>query len=143
MSGTVVHRLRSSQGAVITITHTVVVEGDPGLSSESVAQNVVVTVTKGGAQSVGGSFMPNIQNWDEPDITYVPGQSLSFLPNDGSLVCNMGNAVFESSTAGGSFWEMFPQIAIVIDGEWQDDPIQGPSIHNFNFVFLGSDESVR
>jgi hypothetical protein len=135
MSGLVIHRLRSSQGVAITITHTVAFQGDPGLSSESVAQNVVVIVNKGGAQSVGGAFMPNTQNSDEPQITNAPGQSLSFSPHDGSFVCDMGNVVFESSTAGGSSWKMFPQIAIEIDGEWQHDPVQGPGIHNFNFVF--------
>lgn len=135
MSGPVIHRLRSSQGAAITITHTVVIQSDPGLSSESIAQNVKVTVEKGGAQGVGGAFMPDVQSFDEPSITYAPGQSLSFSVDNGSFVCNMGNVIFESSTAGGSSWEMFPQIAIVIDGEWQDDPVQGPGIHNFNFVF--------
>jgi hypothetical protein len=131
----VIHRLRSSQGAAITITHTIAFQGDPGLSSESTAQNVMVIVKKGGAQSVGGAFMPNTQDWSEPQITLAPGQSLSFSPHDGSFVCNMGNVVFESSTAGGSSWKMFPQIAIEIDGEWQDDPVQGLCIHNFNFVF--------
>jgi hypothetical protein len=136
MSGTVVHRLRSSQGAAITITYTVAVQDDGTGFVEKVAQNVVVTVEKGGAQSVGGAFMPNTESFDgEPVSTNAPGQSLSFSPQDGSFVCNIGNVVFESATAGGSSETMLPQIAIVIDGEWQDDPVQGPGIHNFNFVF--------
>ena len=134
-----IHRLRSSQGAEITITHTVVVRDESGLFRESVAQNVVVSVGKAGARGVGGAFMPNTRQWDQPDITYAPGQSLSFSPQAGAFVCNLPDIVFQSATAGGSAWEVFPQIAIVIDGEWQDDPLQGPDIHNFNFVFSSAD----
>src|SRR5690349_14859366 len=97
-----IHRLRSSQGADITITHTVVVRDDSGLFHESVAQNVVVSVGKAGAHGVGGAFMPNTRQSDQPDITYAPGQSLSFSPQAGVFVCNLADIVFQSATAGGS-----------------------------------------
>lgn len=84
----------------------------------------------------GGGTAVIISKLNGPVKTEVVGFiRLSPDSNDEDLV-GKTDETFTSSWAGpqGTFSD-HPQIALVLDGVWQEDPMQAPGTHNFNFAW--------
>lgn len=54
-----------------------------------------------------------------------------------------GNYVAESVNPGPLITDCRPQIAVVVDGVWQQDPEQWPGAHNFNFAWRFDEKTLQ
>lgn len=75
-------------------------------------------------------FIPGDESLSE--TVYI--QELS--GNDGVFSFTLSELVdINLQVFGSDFTQCYPQIAVVIDGDWQIDPIQPGEQHNFNFAW--------
>ena len=133
-------QLTSQEGLNIVLTGENCASGDIGDSQNNTVEQVAITVN-GGQVGFGSHIqailIPNCRSQDngwnvsEPTLT----QSLTPQTDGSSLDFNAQfDGVLESSIAihGGDTTICQDQLAIVVDGNWQTDPVTGT--HNFNLM---------
>jgi hypothetical protein len=133
-------RLQSVEGLNIVITAQDQDYGNDGDSETRAASNIVITVNGshvGFGSSIRAVLTPNCisgeYHWpiSQPTVyadlsSQTDGSSLDF---SGSF---QGSVMTNSAVHGGEWINCQPQLSIVVDGNWQTDPVDGT--HNFNLM---------
>ena len=135
-------RLHSKQGVDITISYGIAIEYDSGRPYYK-AVDIAFGCQAHGALLAGNVSLVLINRYFSEDV-FFQREKVWVVPMHmadmymGITILSGGTiAEADAQFAPSDFYiKCHPQVAVVVNGEWQIDPIQSGEQHNFNFDWI-------